>query len=96
MLPVQQPDCRADLILLTQPPMRMNDCMDDQDPIMDALADAEAKLQRLKSVNQLTTDAQRIFAELGLRVDAVLQERRSGTDRRGELRTGNTDRRHTA
>ena len=64
-----------------------------KDPVTEALADAEAKLQKLKSRDQLTADAREVFAELGLRVDAVLEERRTGTDRRTARRSDTTDRR---
>lgn len=70
--------------------------MNDRDPITEALADAEAKLQKLKSRDQLTSDARQIFAELGSRVDAVLEERRTGSDRRDAPRTGMRDRRRSS
>lgn len=69
--------------------------MKNDDPITEALADAEAKLQKLKSRDQLTAEAQRVFAELGFRVDAVLEERRTGGDRRGEPREGVRERRRS-
>jgi hypothetical protein len=67
--------------------------MDDKDPVAEALADAEAKLKRLKSKDQLSTEARAVFAELGSRVDAVLEERRSGRDRRARIRENVVDRR---
>ena len=70
--------------------------MDDKDPVTEALADAEAKLKQLKSSDQLSTDARAVFAELGSRVDAVLEERRSGRDRRAAIRNNAVDRRRTA
>jgi hypothetical protein len=70
--------------------------MDDKDPVTEALADAEAKLQKLKDNDQLSTDARAVFAELGSRVDAVLEERRSGRERRATLRENVVDRRRTA
>lgn len=69
--------------------------MSDKDPVIEALADAEAKLQKLKSRDQLTADAQQVFAELGSRVDAVLEERRGGADRRSAARAGTQERRHS-
>lgn len=70
--------------------------MDDKDPVTEALTDAEAKLQKLKSRDQLVTDAREVFAELGSRVDAVLEERRSGRDRRLAPRDEVIDRRRSA
>lgn len=70
--------------------------MDDKDPVTEALTDAEAKLQKLKSRDQLVTDAREVFAELGSRVDAVLEERRSGRDRRSATRDELIDRRRSA
>ena len=67
--------------------------MDDKDPVTEALVDAEAKLQKLKSRDQLATDAREVFAELGSRVEAVLEERRSGQDRRTAQRSGVVNRR---
>jgi hypothetical protein len=69
--------------------------MDDRDPITEALADAEARLRKL-SREQLTTEAQEVFAELGVRVDAVLEERRAGIDRRTESRPGIRERRRAS
>lgn len=66
-----------------------------KDPITEALAAAEAKLQELKSRDQLTADARQVFAELGSRVEAVLEERRIGGDRRGAPRRGVPDRRRS-
>ncbi|MBA3641041.1 MAG: hypothetical protein M3451_08365 [Chloroflexota bacterium] len=70
--------------------------MDDKDPVTEALSEAEAKLRRLKLRDQLATEAQHVFAELGTRVDAVLEERRSGRDRRVRPRERIVDRRRTA
>ena len=71
--------------------------MDEKDPVTEALADAEAKLQKLKSQDQLVTEeAREVFAELGTRVDAVLEERRSGRDRRATRRELVEDRRRSA
>ena len=70
--------------------------MEDKDPITEALAEAEAKLRKLKSKDQLANEAQQVFAELGTRVDAVLEERRSGRDRRAQRREQVVDRRRTA
>ena len=70
--------------------------MADKDPVTEALADAEAKLKQLKSDDQLSTDARAVFAELGSRVDAVLEERRSGRERRATIRNNVVDRRRTA
>ena len=71
--------------------------MNDRDPVTEALAEAEAKLQKLKSRDQLTSsDARRVFAELGSRVDAVLEERRTGADRRSVARRGVRDRRQSS
>ena len=70
--------------------------MDEKDPVTEALADAEAKLQKLKSQDQLVTDAREVFAELGSRVDAVLEERRSGRERRANARDVVEDRRRSA
>ena len=67
--------------------------MEDKDPVSEALADAEAKLRKLKSNDQLATEARAVFAELGSRVDAVLEERRSGRDRRASIRENVVDRR---
>lgn len=67
--------------------------MSDKDPVTEALAEAEAKLEHLKSRDRLATEAQRVFAELGSRVDAVLEERRTGRDRRVAPRAGVTERR---
>lgn len=69
--------------------------MNDNDPVTEALADAEAKLQKLKSREQRMSDAQEIFAELGSRVEAVLEERRTGRDRRASARKGIQDRRRS-
>ena len=69
---------------------------DENDPVTEALADAEAKLQKLKSQDQLVTEAREVFAELGTRVDAVLEERRSGRDRRATRRDLVEDRRRSA
>jgi hypothetical protein len=69
--------------------------MDDKDPITEALADAEAKLRKL-SREQLTAEAQEVFAELGVRVEAVLEERRTGADRRITPRTGVRERRRAS
>lgn len=69
--------------------------MDDKDPITEALADAEARLRRL-SREQLTVEAQEVFAELGVRVDAVLEERRTGIDRRITPRPGVPERRRAS
>ncbi|MEX2663868.1 MAG: hypothetical protein WD227_18200 [Vicinamibacterales bacterium] len=69
--------------------------MDDKDPITQALTDAEAKLRKL-SREQLTTAAQEVFAELGVRVDAVLEERRTGIDRRITPRPGVPERRRAS
>lgn len=69
---------------------------DEKDPVTEALADAEAKLQKLKSQDQLVTEAREVFAELGTRVDAVLEERRSGADRRATRRELVEDRRRSA
>ncbi len=70
--------------------------MDDKDPVTEALTEAEAKLRKLQSSDQLAAEAQQIFAELGTRVDAVLEERRSGRDRRVTPRERVIDRRRTA
>ena len=71
--------------------------MNEKDPVTEALAEAEAKLQHLKSRDKLTSsDARRVFAELGSRVDAVLEERRTGADRRSVARHGVRDRRQTS
>ena len=70
--------------------------MDEKDPVTEALADAEAKLQKLKSQDQLLTEAREVFAELGSRVDAVLEERRSGCDRRSTPRELVKNRRRSA
>lgn len=70
--------------------------MDDKDPVTEALTDAEAKLQKLKSRDQLVADAREVFAELGSRVDAVLEERRSGRERRSAAREEVIDRRRSA
>ena len=67
--------------------------MNDKDPVTKALTEAEAKLQKLKSRDQLVTEAREVFAELGSRVDAVLEERRSGLDRRSAPREQVVDRR---
>ena len=67
--------------------------MNEQDPVTEALADAEAKLEKLKSSDQLAKDAQKIFAELGFRINAVLEERRTGRDRRAAPRPEGPDRR---
>ena len=67
--------------------------MNEQDPVAEALADAEAKLEKLKSSDQLATDAQKVFAELGSRIDAVLEERRTGRDRRAARRPKDPERR---
>lgn len=69
---------------------------DEKDPVTEALADAEAKLQKLESQDQLVTEAREVFAELGTRVDAVLEERRSGADRRATRRELVEDRRRSA
>ena len=69
--------------------------MDDRDPITEALANAEARLRKL-SREQLTTEAEEIFAELGVRVDAVLEERRTGIDRRIKSRPGAPERRRAS
>lgn len=60
--------------------------MNEHDPVADALADAEAKLEKLRSSDQPASEAQQIFAELGVRINAVLQERRTGNDRRATPR----------
>jgi hypothetical protein len=70
--------------------------MEDHDPITEALTEAEEKLRKLKSSDQLVTEAQQVFAELGSRVDAVLEERRSGRDRRVNPRERVIDRRRRA
>ncbi len=70
--------------------------MDDKDPVTEALTEAEAKLRKLQSSDQLAAEAQQIFAELGTRVDAVIEERRSGRDRRVTPRERVIDRRRTA
>jgi hypothetical protein len=67
--------------------------MKNNDPITEALTEAEEKLRQLKSSDQLVTEAQQVFAELGTRVDAVLEERRSGRDRRVAARERVIDRR---
>jgi hypothetical protein len=69
--------------------------MDDRDPITEALTDAEAKLRKL-SREQRTTGAQEVFAELGVRLEAVLEERRTGLDRRIEPRPGVRERRRAS
>lgn len=70
--------------------------MKNNDPVTEALTEAEEKLRKLKSSDQLVTEAQQVFAELGTRVDAVLEERRSGRDRRVAPRERVIDRRRTA
>ena len=70
--------------------------MDNKDPVTQALTEAEAKLQKLKSRDQLVTEAREVFAELGSRVDAVLEERRSGRDRRSAPREQVVDRRRSS
>jgi hypothetical protein len=70
--------------------------MDDKDPVTAALTEAEAKLRKLELRDQLSTEAQHVFAELGTRVDAVIEERRSGRDRRVRPRERVVDRRRTA
>lgn len=70
--------------------------MENNDPITEALTEAEEKLRKLKSSDQLVTEAQQVFAELGSRVDAVLEERRSGRDRRVAPRGRVIDRRRSA
>jgi hypothetical protein len=70
--------------------------MENNDPITEALTEAEEKLRKLKSSDQLVTEAQQVFAELGTRVDAVLEERRSGRDRRVAPRERVIDRRRIA
>ena len=70
--------------------------MENNDPVTEALTEAEEKLRKLKSSDQLVTEAQQVFAELGTRVDAVLEERRSGRDRRVAPRERVIDRRRTA
>lgn len=67
--------------------------MNEHDPVAEALAEAEAKLEQLKSRDQLVTDAQKIFAELGSRIHAVIEERRTGGDRRAEPRAHAPERR---
>ena len=67
--------------------------MKNNDPITEALTEAEEKLRKLKSSDQLVSEAQQVFAELGTRVDAVLEERRSGRDRRVAARERVIDRR---
>ena len=69
--------------------------MDDKDPITEALTDAEARLRKL-SREQLTAEAQEVFAELGVRVEAVLEERRTGIDRRLAPRPGVRERRRAS
>ena len=69
--------------------------MNEHDPVAEALADAEKKLEKLKSSDQLASDAQKVFAELGYRVNAVLEERRSGADRRAAPRRDAPERRAT-
>ena len=69
--------------------------MDNEDPITEALTDAEARLRKL-SREQLTTEAQEVFAELGVRVDAVLAERRAGIDRRIKSRPEVRERRRAS
>jgi hypothetical protein len=66
--------------------------MDDKDPITEALTEAEARLREL-SREQLATAAQDVFAELGVRVEAVLEERRTDIDRRIRPRRGVRERR---
>jgi len=69
--------------------------MDDKDPIIEALADAEAKLRKLPR-EQLMAEAPDVFAELGVRVEAVLEERRLGIDRRTSTRREGQERRRAS
>lgn len=69
--------------------------MDDKDPVAEALAEAEAKLRKL-SRDQLSAEAQAVFAELGLRVEGVLEERRTGRERRAASRAGVSERRRAS
>lgn len=70
--------------------------MEPNDPVTEALAEAEAKLRELKASDQLTAEARHVFAELGTRVDAVIEERRSGRDRRALGRVRVIERRRIA
>ncbi|HVJ28045.1 MAG TPA: hypothetical protein VM493_10915 [Vicinamibacterales bacterium] len=88
-----------DVCTATRLPRRTSYCfptcirMKNNDPITEALTEAEEKLRKLKSSDQLVSEAQQVFAELGTRVDAVLEERRSGRDRRVAARERVIDRR---
>jgi hypothetical protein len=55
----------------------------EHDPILEALENCRVRLEKLKLGEQLTEQAGPTFAELGQRVDAVLEERRTNSDRRG-------------
>jgi hypothetical protein len=59
-----------------------------KDPVLEALEDCRTRLEALKLDEQLTQQAGPAFAELGERVDAVLEERRSLGDRRASARPG--------
>ena len=59
----------------------------EKDPILEALEQCERSLEQLSSANSLTDQARDTFAQLGQRVDAVLEERRVSGERRHEKRS---------
>ena len=56
------------------------------DAVLLALKTCQQKLRQLKAGQQLSHAAGSAFTELANEVDRVLEERRSGTDRRKRLR----------
>ena len=60
--------------------------MPQKDPILEALEQCERSLEQLKSDRHLTDHAGDTFAQLGQRVDEVLEERRVLGERRQALR----------
>ena len=60
----------------------------EKDPVLEALEDCRTRLETLKRGDQLTRQAGPAFAELGERVDAVLEDRRRLSDRRASARPG--------
>jgi len=53
-----------------------------KDPVLEALEDCQKSLEQLRSEKHLTEQAADTFAQLGQRVDAVLEERRITGERR--------------
>lgn len=55
---------------------------EEKDPVLEALEQCEKILEQLRSEKHLTDQALNTFAELGHRVNGVLEDRRAGGERR--------------